>query len=52
MPYAVEYLLPITLLGIPITMINQVPGDALRAEGKAMFMMATHDPVCRTQYYS
>ena len=41
MPYAIEYLLPITLLGIPITMINQVPGDALRAEGKAMFMMAT-----------
>ena len=40
MPYAVDYLLPITLLGIPITMINQVPGDALRAEGKAMFMMA------------
>jgi len=41
MPYAIEYLLPITLLGIPITMINQVPGDALRAEGKAVFMMAT-----------
>ncbi len=41
MPYAVDYLLPIVLFAVPITMINQVPGDALRAEGKAMFMMAT-----------
>jgi putative MATE family efflux protein len=41
MPYAVDYLTPIVLMAVPITMINQVPGDALRAEGKAMFMMAT-----------
>jgi len=41
MPYAVDYLLPITLIGIPICMINQIPADALRAEGKAMYMMAT-----------
>ncbi|HBD22903.1 MAG TPA: hypothetical protein DC023_00595 [Oceanospirillaceae bacterium] len=40
MPYAMDYLLPITLLGIPITMLNQIPSDALRAEGKAMYMMA------------
>ena len=41
MPYAKDYLTPIVLMAVPITMINQVPGDALRAEGKAMFMMAT-----------
>ena len=40
MPYAVDYLLPITLLGIPITMLNQIPSDTLRAEGKAVYMMA------------
>ncbi|MDP6968809.1 MAG: MATE family efflux transporter [Gammaproteobacteria bacterium] len=40
MPYAIDYLLPITLLSIPITMLNQIPSDALRAEGKAVYMMA------------
>ena len=41
MPYAVDYRTPMVLMAVPITMIMQVPGDTLRAEGKAMFMMAT-----------
>ncbi len=41
MPYAREYLWVIIVWGTPITFMNQVIGDALRAEGKAMLMMVT-----------
>ena len=41
MPFAREYLLIITIWSIPIIFLNQVVADALRAEGKAMLMMAT-----------
>jgi len=39
-PHAHAYLLPLVLMSFPITFISSIPGDLLRAEGKAMLMMA------------
>jgi putative MATE family efflux protein len=38
-PYAYAYLAPLVLLSFPIVLISSIPGDLLRAEGKAMLMM-------------
>jgi len=38
-PYAYEYLTPLALIGFPLIFIGNLPGDILRAEGKAMIMM-------------
>jgi putative MATE family efflux protein len=40
-PYASAYLVPLVLMSFPIVLISSVPGDLLRAEGKAMLMMAS-----------
>jgi putative MATE family efflux protein len=38
-PYAYGYLVPLALFSFPIVLISSIPGDLLRAEGKAMLMM-------------
>jgi len=38
-PYAHDYLVPLVLLSFPIVLVSSIPGDLLRAEGKAMLMM-------------
>ena len=38
-PYAYDYLVPLVLLSFPIVLVSSIPGDLLRAEGKAMLMM-------------
>jgi putative MATE family efflux protein len=40
-PYAYGYLVPLVLLSFPIVFVSSIPGDLLRAEGKAMLMMAS-----------
>jgi len=40
-PYAYDYLMPLVLFSFPIVLINSIPSDLLRAEGKAMLMMAS-----------
>ena len=40
-PYASAYLMPLVLFSFPIVLISSVPSDLLRAEGKAMLMMAS-----------
>jgi putative MATE family efflux protein len=40
-PYAYGYLVPLVLLSFPITFMSSIPSDLLRAEGKAMLMMAS-----------
>jgi len=39
-PYAHAYLVPLVLLSFPIVFMSSIPSDLLRAEGKAMLMMA------------
>jgi len=39
-PYAYGYLVPLVLFSFPIVLISSIPSDLLRAEGKAMLMMA------------
>ncbi|HIG36849.1 MAG TPA: hypothetical protein EYQ12_04670, partial [Oceanospirillaceae bacterium] len=39
-PYAHDYLVPLVLMSFPIVFISSIPSDLLRAEGKAMLMMA------------
>ncbi|MCO4836583.1 MAG: MATE family efflux transporter [Oceanospirillaceae bacterium] len=38
-PYAYDYLVPLVLFSFPIVLVSSIPGDLLRAEGKAMLMM-------------
>ena len=40
-PYAYGYLVPLVLLSFPIVFMSSIPSDLLRAEGKAMLMMAS-----------
>ena len=40
-PYAYGYLMPLVLLSFPIVFMSSIPSDLLRAEGKAMLMMAS-----------
>lgn len=40
-PYAYAYLVPLALMSFPVVLISSVPSDLLRAEGKAMLMMAS-----------
>jgi putative MATE family efflux protein len=40
-PYAHAYLVPLVLMSFPIVFISSIPSDLLRAEGKAMLMMAS-----------
>ena len=40
-PYAYGYLMPLVLLSFPIVFMSSISSDLLRAEGKAMLMMAS-----------
>jgi len=40
-PYAYGYLMPLVLLSFPIVFMSSIPRDWLRAEGKALLMMAS-----------